>query len=669
VPDLTPGHIFANAAEVGLPEVVAAINAAGVHSGSFPYTSANNFAVGNMSSIAANATNLMTCVEPDAYYAYMPALNVGGEHVEMYYCEDGKLPVVAIFYFLSFIFVSAFILISLFIGSVLISIMESVDVINRTTAASKQQKHQDAMEMWYMDNVSLAAVKRKQRVAKHIFEAWKHRNDEGEGGPKLKKFAEANLARVQREAKKAEAGHKTMLGELKKNPSARRQMSRGWRKLADEFHLDDISIKTPRFWLDPYEDMDKSEAMKNSPLGAKWYLFSRGCDVLATDPIFQGCITFFIIIASVMVGVQVTFDAEQPLPQGMVILDHIVSAVFLFEVLVKILAEGFKPWNYFFKAGEKGWNRLDFVIVAGSYTPLGSIALLLRMIRLFRVLKLLKIVPQLRMLLLALTSAMSSILYTCVLMFIFFYVVAIACIIIFQANDPWHWQNLHVAIMTLFRSATGDDWTDIMYTAQYGCDQYPTFLAPCDNPTAWGMFAVIFFVFVNIFGGLVFLNLFIGVVTAGMSASMAEMDIDVEADYRVKLLQMLPEGKDLSIQLCHELTQAFTLLDSSGANRLDCVDVQLALHLVHLFPTKEQVNQMLARACIKLCEIQGKYHDEDDEDAWIDRGERPTMYTHPVQQIHPVQQYTLYKYTSCATNTPCTNTPVRIPPVRNHSLL
>jgi hypothetical protein len=32
-------------------------------------------------------------------------------------------------------------------------------------------------------------------------------------------------------------------------------------------------------------------------------------------------------------------------------------------------------------------------------------------------------------------------------MLIFFYMSAIVSIIFFQANDPFHWENLHVAVM------------------------------------------------------------------------------------------------------------------------------------------------------------------------------------------------------------------------------
>jgi hypothetical protein len=44
-----------------------------------------------------------------------------------------------------------------------------------------------------------------------------------------------------------------------------------------------------------------------------------------------------------------------------------------------------------------------------------------------------------------------------------FYLYAICGMIIFAPNDPWHFGNLTVAIFSLFRAATLEDWTDLMY--------------------------------------------------------------------------------------------------------------------------------------------------------------------------------------------------------------
>eukprot|EP01050_Picozoa_sp_SAG11_P020185 SAG11_NODE_3359_length_2501_cov_1.511657_4_plen_90_part_01 len=39
----------------------------------------------------------------------------------------------------------------------------------------------------------------------------------------------------------------------------------------------------------------------------------------------------------------------------------------------------------------------------------------------------------------------------------------------FRDNDPFHFGNLGLAMLTLFRCSTGDDWTDIMYFQAYSC--------------------------------------------------------------------------------------------------------------------------------------------------------------------------------------------------------
>ena len=48
------------------------------------------------------------------------------------------------------------------------------------------------------------------------------------------------------------------------------------------------------------------------------------------------------------------------------------------------------------------------------------------------------------------------------LLLLTFYIFGILGIILFSANDPFHFPNLHTAIITLFRCATLEDWTDVM---------------------------------------------------------------------------------------------------------------------------------------------------------------------------------------------------------------
>ena len=43
----------------------------------------------------------------------------------------------------------------------------------------------------------------------------------------------------------------------------------------------------------------------------------------------------------------------------------------------------------------------------------------------------------------------------------------------FGANDKIHFRNLPIAMLTLFRCATCEDWTDVMYINIFGCDARP----------------------------------------------------------------------------------------------------------------------------------------------------------------------------------------------------
>jgi len=59
--------------------------------------------------------------------------------------------------------------------------------------------------------------------------------------------------------------------------------------------------------------------------------------------------------------------------------------------------------------------------------------------------------------------------YVMLMVFLLFYLWAVVGVIFLSGNDPVNFGNLHLAFLALWRSATGDDWTDMMYTAFFGC--------------------------------------------------------------------------------------------------------------------------------------------------------------------------------------------------------
>ena len=115
-----------------------------------------------------------------------------------------------------------------------------------------------------------------------------------------------------------------------------------------------------------------------------------------------------------------------------------------------------------------------FSQVVAAFTPgISSQATVLRLLRLLRVLKLVKALPELRIIVTSLLSSFSSLGYIAMLMAMMFYIFAILAVMLFGANDPYHFGSLHISFLSLWRSATGEDWTDLMYIAMYGCAPDP----------------------------------------------------------------------------------------------------------------------------------------------------------------------------------------------------
>ena len=147
------------------------------------------------------------------------------------------------------------------------------------------------------------------------------------------------------------------------------------------------------------------------------------------------------------------------------------------KALLKILSEGLRPYMYFI-GPEWRWNNFDFAIVFLSLPFMraifgGGYAQMLRLVRLARMGKLIRKIPPLQRIVRGIAGGMSSIGYILLLMFIVFYLYAIVGFYIFGESDPFHFGNVPNAMLILYRIATLENWTDIMYINLYGCEVYP----------------------------------------------------------------------------------------------------------------------------------------------------------------------------------------------------
>ncbi|MDH5183249.1 MAG: ion transporter [Gammaproteobacteria bacterium] len=212
---------------------------------------------------------------------------------------------------------------------------------------------------------------------------------------------------------------------------------------------------------------------------------------IRSNKTFEFFVISIIILSALLIGAK-TYAIDSRVEQIIHILDIAVTLIFLFEVIIRMAAE--EKFRNFFKSG---WNVFDFIIVTVSLLPINEseMALLARLLRIFRVLRLISIIPELRILMNALIIAIPRMGYVVLLMFIIFYIYAAIGSFLFENINPVLWDNISISMLTLFRVATFEDWTDVMYETM--------------EIYAFSWIYYLTFIFLTAF---VFLNMMIGIV-------------------------------------------------------------------------------------------------------------------------------------------------------------
>jgi len=229
---------------------------------------------------------------------------------------------------------------------------------------------------------------------------------------------------------------------------------------------------------------------------------------------FNRLVTAIILLAALLVGLETyppLMERYGPTLQG---LNDLVLAVFAIEVLLRMGALWPRPMRYF----QSGWNVFDFSIVAVSLLPgMGSYAVVARLLRLLRVLRLIRTLPDLQIILGALLRSIPSIGYVLLLMMLLLYVYGVAGVFLFGSNDPFHFGNLHTALLTLFSILTLEGWVDVLRVQYFGCERFelpdPSL---CTRPIAQPFVSTLYMVSFVLLGTLVFLNLLVGIIVNSM---------------------------------------------------------------------------------------------------------------------------------------------------------
>ena len=209
------------------------------------------------------------------------------------------------------------------------------------------------------------------------------------------------------------------------------------------------------------------------------------------NKLFEWFVIAIIVFSALVIGVK-TYPIPPFVNQLVIVLDWLITIIFLVEIIIRFLAEPEK--RNFFKSG---WNIFDTVIVTVSLIPIDNseLAIVGRLIRIFRVLRMISIIPELRLLLNSLVKALPQLSYVMLLMFIIFYIYAAVGSTFFAKINPTLWGDIAISMLTLFRVMTFEDWTDVMYETQV---EYP--------------FSWVFYLSFIFFTAFAFLNMVIGIV-------------------------------------------------------------------------------------------------------------------------------------------------------------
>ena len=233
---------------------------------------------------------------------------------------------------------------------------------------------------------------------------------------------------------------------------------------------------------------------QTSPSGA-----AHAAEVLKrieSSKLFQSSVIFIIILSAISIGAK-TYDLPQLAQDLLPLLDSGITYFFLAEIILRFAVSDNK--KRFFA---DGWNLFDTIIVIGSLVPVqdAEAVLIGRLLRVFRVLRLVSVVPELRSLINALLKAIPRMGYIALLMFIIFYIYGAIGSLFFSEIDEVLWGDVSIAMLTLFRVATFEDWTDVMYATME------------THPLSWLYY--LSFIFLMAF---VFLNMMVGVILEVMT--------------------------------------------------------------------------------------------------------------------------------------------------------
>ena len=235
---------------------------------------------------------------------------------------------------------------------------------------------------------------------------------------------------------------------------------------------------------------------------------------VANSKVFTLIITLNIVLAGIIVGLQTSSFLNEKYGSVLLFIDEITILIFVIEILILILNEGTKPWRYFYD----GWHIFDFVIVVICILPYilnitdTQFFAVFRLARILRIAKLFERIQNLKILLQSLIRSLPSMSYVLMLLLLLFYIYGVIGTDVFGKYEKDAFGTIWSSMKSMF-FVTFEGWSWI-----YGLEGIKRILN--DGFQEWLL--VLFFTSFMFIAAMIFLNLFIAIITSDMEQTKSE---------------------------------------------------------------------------------------------------------------------------------------------------
>lgn len=148
------------------------------------------------------------------------------------------------------------------------------------------------------------------------------------------------------------------------------------------------------------------------------------------------------------------------------IADNTITALFIFELLIKLNSFGFK--KYF----TSNWNKLDFVLIIISLPSLItfvfnlnmldiSFLLVFRIMRIFKAFRFLKFIPNVNQLIAGIQRALKTSVFVLIGFVTYIFIIGILSFHLFNSSGSEYFENPLISLYSTFKIFTVEGWFEI----------------------------------------------------------------------------------------------------------------------------------------------------------------------------------------------------------------